>query len=150
MISDTLQTTQDGPRYVYPDPATLVVVRIEHTPHTCLRPNDRTHERTKNGHRRDLKNAAYLAMHQALLRCPQIGVDAREGRLRLAYHIYWEAGRKELDGDAALIVTKGASDGIAKALGRDDKDFVFDPVGQSFIGTPQGFMIVTINREEES
>ena len=126
----------------------IAALTIEQTPNTCLRPNDRTDERTKAKYRRELRDAAFLAMHQAIVRRPTLPQDARDGRLRLRMHVVWERGRQRQDGDGLLASLKGAIDGIAKAIGRNDRDFVFAPVEQSFTEDRQGVVIVVIERED--
>lgn len=128
----------------------IVALTVEATPHPTLSPNDRSGWRVKSAHRQALRQAAKLAMHNAMIRRPEIAQEAREGRLRFRIAIVWERSRQGrlMDADNALAACKGLVDGIAEKLERDDRDFVFAPVEQSTTEDRQGVTIVVIEREE--
>jgi hypothetical protein len=135
---------------------TLLTVSIPATPHTTLRPNDRTDERTKARHRKTLRQAATLATKNLLVERPELAQDVSNHRLRFDYRVMWEKAygsrRQRLDGDSALIVLKSCTDGIVDAINFhleppdqiNDRDIDFAPVVQEFSEWSHGEVLVEI------
>lgn len=128
------------------DGVSVLTIVVDQTPHTCLSPNQRVHERRKAEHRKTLKAAAVMAMHNALVQAPEMAQELGTGPIRLRMRIEWERGRKRADSDNALASLKGLVDGIAQKLDRTDAAFVFDPVEQIVTEERQGRTMVTIER----
>lgn len=105
-------------------------IAIPAVPHPSLSPNRPVDPRTKARHRKALKEAAYLATHNATIAYPWIAESFGHGRLTLIYTVFWPNGRSYWDGDNLLAALKGATDGVAQKLRVDDAEFDFLPVHQ--------------------
>ena len=87
-------------------------------PHKALWPNGRAHWATKHGHAQNLKAEAYWLAKEAKLVAP-------DGRVPVLLTFYPRPRGPAPDKDNALASCKAALDGIAKAMGVDDR--LFDP-----------------------
>jgi len=138
------------------DAPTLLTVTIPQTPHTTLRPNDRTDERTKARHRKVLRQAATLALKNVLVSRPELAQELAHHRLRLDYLVMWEKSyggrRNRWDRDSLIVGLKAATDGLVDAINFhldadgqiNDRDIDFAPVVQEFPEYSQGEIVVQI------
>ena len=112
----------------------MMIVTIPGTPPRELSPNARVHWRVRSKHTKQYRETAYLAT-VAATRVPFTG----DGPIDLALTYAWEKGRKRMDDDNAWAIFKSGRDGVADALGFDDKrlrcvsvEQVRDPEGRGY------------------
>lgn len=114
-------------------PGVLCNVTIPGTPHTCLRPNDTSHPRTKARHRKKQREDAYLATIN-VVNAARLGRDMAAfpagKRLRINVTVGWENGRQRHDDTGVRGALKGLEDGFAQAIGVDDVWFDWNAVTQ--------------------
>lgn len=87
-------------------------------PNKALWPNGRAHWAVKNGHAQNLHAEAYWAAKEAKLVAP-------DGRVPVLLTFYPKPRGPAPDKDNAMASCKAALDGLAKAMGVDDR--LFDP-----------------------
>lgn len=111
-------------------PTDAIVVTIPGTPTRALSPNGRAHWRRKHADAKELKSAARWATVNALY--AKAAGDGLIGVSPLTLHwlVAWERGRKRMDQDNLIASLKAAQDGIADALGLDDKCMIVGSVTQ--------------------
>lgn len=126
------------------DPLTIVVPG---TPPKELSPNARVHHMHRHRVGQDFKRLAYYAAYDALLHAPY---RVNNAPINVAYTVYWEKGRRMYDDDNLVASLKAARDGIAQALGVDDKRFVSSGVAQLRDGAGKGETWVTLWQDEET
>lgn len=113
----------------------MITIPIATTPRRALSPNQKRHWGTKakatERARRRAKTAAEAVLSDRLLpinleaiqRIDEI-VGERGGIwITLRWTIWWEKGRKRMDDSNLIAALKPYQDGIADALGVDDKHF---------------------------
>ena len=74
----------------------------------------------------------------------RIAEFATIGRLRIDATIYWAKGRKSVDDDNGWTMLKPVRDGIADALGRNDKDFTLGELTQLRDKAGWGYVVLTL------
>lgn len=97
-------------------------------PPKVLSPNARVHWSVKSKAAKSYRAACYLLCKQAKLVAP-----AHEGRLHLWLDFY-PPDRRHRDDDNMVASFKNGRDGIADALGVDDKRFICHPFVSDQIG----------------
>ena len=109
-------------------------------PPKALSPNARTHWRAKAPVTAAYKRACWaLAMEAGMVApdvpeiAPQGRAGARPGRIHL-YLEFYPPDRRARDDDNMVASFKAGRDGLAQALGVDDKRFVCHPVVMDQIG----------------
>lgn len=123
---------------------TAFCIVIPATPHPVLSPNVAGRATAKRAAKRDLREAAYLATNNLVVRNSWLIRAVESGMLDLTYQVYWERGRQWMDGDNLASCMKGCTDGIAHRLNIDDRHFVFWPIQQHDAGERQGWIVVDI------
>lgn len=106
-------------------------------PPAVLNPNSRTHWSVKSKAAKAYRAACYALTKQAKLTAPET-----DGRLHLWLDFY-PPDRRARDDDNMIASFKSGRDGIADALGFDDKRFVCHPWVKSEIGGMVKFRITT-------
>jgi hypothetical protein len=106
-----------------------LIVTIPATPPRSLSPNGRVHWRRKHADGKELQSAARWATVNAIHTAP-LGPRLITGPVTLHWLVAWERGRKKMDQDNLIAALKAAQDGIAGALGIDDKVMVVGSVTQ--------------------
>jgi len=126
-----------------------LVVTIPATPTRTLSPNGRAHWRRKHADAKDLKSAARWATVNALF-ANQGGRGNWTGTsITLNWLVAWEKGRRRMDSDNLIAALKAAQDGIADALGIDDKAFTVGTVTQERDIDGMGYIKCAIEQEDE-
>jgi crossover junction endodeoxyribonuclease RusA len=155
-FDSTMSPTASGQeRRVSGDPTASLVVTIPMDPPAECNPNARTrvvgyniigkpikkgiHWREKAAAVHAFRAAAYFATADALR-----GGAMPDGRLRLDATIFWGRNRKRLDDDNAWGSLKSARDGVADALGRNDKEFAMGTLVQTRDKDGAGYVVLTI------
>ena len=105
-----------------------LVLTIPTTPSKYLRPNVKSHWAIKARDAKKLKEIAYLSAREQIHASPEASELAswlrRSKRIAYTVEVSWEPGRRGTsDEDNTLASLKSALDGIAQALGRDDRCF---------------------------
>ena len=125
----------------------VTAIVIPMTPSRVLSPNARTHWATKARAVSRFRDAAHLSTtvtmpadeREALQRCQSIGYVVR---------VSWERGRRgSIDEDNVLASCKAALDGVADALGIDDRRFHIRGV-EIDRTSRAGTTTITLTREE--
>ena len=123
-----------------------LIVTIPQTPTRNLSPNGRAHWRRRHADAKELTSAARWATINALY--SQIGAGAMgDGRRTLHWLVAWEKGRKVMDQDNLIAALKAAQDGIADALGLDDRLFTVGSVTQDRDADGLGFIRCAIEKD---
>jgi crossover junction endodeoxyribonuclease RusA len=122
-----------------------VVVTIPGTPDKCLSPNNIRSER----HWAPRAKVTKQARHDAYYACRNANVEMWEPDPPITIHavIGWEKGRRGYDPDAAHAMLKPYIDGIADAIGIDDKHITLATVTQDRDAEGKGFVKVAIEQE---
>lgn len=107
-------------------------------PDKALSPNARVHWAQKAKAAKQYRNWAYLACRNA-----GIKADKAQGKIHLFIDFY-PPDKRPRDDDNLIASFKSARDGIADALGVDDKHFVCHPFLQAEI-VPGGIVKVKIS-----
>jgi hypothetical protein len=84
--------------------------------------------RAKSASRQRQKNAAYLATVTAMRAASVRPGAIPPGRIRMTMQFMQGKGQRAWDDDNAIAAMKGARDGVAEALGIDDRRFWIQPV----------------------
>lgn len=103
----------------------MIEVVVPMTPPKECSPNARVHFRKRAAAARALHTAALVATREALHRDP-LGRAALTAARRICYRleVSWEPGRRgTIDEDNTLASAKALLDGVAQALGVDDRRF---------------------------
>lgn len=116
-----------------------VTITIPGTIDRRLTPNARPHWATKRNLAAELKERAYYVARKA-----NIEMWEPEPPLTLHILVAWEKGRKLMDDDNLVAGFKAARDGIAVALGIDDKHLRVGTVTQIRDPEKRGFIKVAI------
>ena len=119
--------------------AESVTVRIPVQIDPAVTPNGRGHWRKKHRLQQELKEAAYYAAYNANLEMWE-----PEPPLTLNYLIALGKGRRRMDDTNAIASMKYLEDGIAAALGIDDKHFRFGRIQQERDPEGIGYIEVAI------
>lgn len=127
------------------------MTRLEFTvvlawPDACLSPNARRHWRRIADAKADYRTKAYYAALQALgPNVWRLGAMRKINRVTVTYTFH-PPGKRRMDDDNAISCMKSARDGLAQALGVDDKLFTTGPVdwGEP---VPRGSVVVTVRVE---
>jgi hypothetical protein len=131
-------------------PVQSITIVVDQTPHTCLRLNDTSSHWTKTKHRKSMRDAAYLAMHEAVTETPEIADWTAHGQLCLSYVVSWERRRQVWDRDGLIGGgLKAVQDGIAQKLGVDDRAFETGSIEQVVTKERLGWLTVTITPRTE-
>ncbi len=115
---------------------------IPGTPPREVSPNARVHWRVKARHTKAYRETAYLAT-VAVTRAPFAG----DGPIVVNVTYAWEKGRQRMDDDNAWSLFKAGRDGIADALGVNDKAFRCGEVEQVRDPEGRGFTVVELWQE---
>ena len=70
-------------------------------------------------------------------------------RITVAISIFWEKGRKRLDGDNALASCKALIDGVAESLEVNDKRFDFPPIVQDRDKKGDGYTVFELTEAQQ-
>jgi len=127
-----------------------LVVTVPMTPPRACSPNARVHFRTRATASRSLHAAAAIATAGALHADPTLA-DALHAARRIGYRleVSWEPGRRgTIDEDNTLASAKALLDGVARALGIDDRRFRVRGV-EIDRSTRRGVTVVTLWPEED-
>jgi hypothetical protein len=122
-----------------------IIITIPGTPPATLSPNGRSHWRRKHRDAQDLKSAARWATVNALH-----GRNALTGPLILHWLVAWEKHRKKMDQDNLIAALKAAQDGIAAALGVDDRCMIVGTVTQDRDADGLGYIKCAIEQGAEA
>lgn len=130
-----------------------IAVRIAHLPHKSLNPNRKGHpleklgrERTSRAeHKATLKQSAYVALRNYLLEHPW---QPPPGRITVELFVAWDGrfARAQTfpDDDNLIAACKPLYDGLARALGIDDRRFKLAGVEQDLDRDGPGFIVATL------
>lgn len=129
-------------------PATATV-RIPFQPGRCLSPNARCGWKGRMRDTREARNAAYYATVGVFWAPTALTMRLGDGRLRVDWTIAWGKGRRRMDDDNAAACTKPYRDGIADALGVDDKRFATGSLTQMRDGSGAGYVEATLTAERD-
>lgn len=126
-------------------------VEIGAVPSSTLSPNAKPHWGTRARQAKVEREAAYYETRQAiLLEAMSVAVDqlrCEDGPITVEITVGWPPGRKIHDADGALGALKPTLDGIADALGVNDKRFRFAPIGQTRAENARGYVRVRVSWE---
>ena len=122
---------------------TALTVTIPGTPPRALSPNARVGWQTKARYTRVFRTMAYLSTLSA-----GGGTFAGDGPIYLAVTYAWGKGRRTVDGDNALALGKAALDGVADALGVNDRRFRCAAVEQVRDPAGVGYTTIALWQEE--
>ncbi len=134
----------------YGQEAPAIVLTVPMTPPRACSPNARVHFRTRATAARTLHTAAAVATAGAL-RIDPVAAGALAAAPRICYRleVSWEPGRRgTVDEDNTLASAKALLDGVARALGVDDRRFRVRGV-EIDRTTRRGVTVVTLWPEEE-
>jgi crossover junction endodeoxyribonuclease RusA len=124
----------------------ILTVTIPGTPDRVLSPNAvrKTHWGTRRRATEQARTTAYCA-------CRDANLEMWEPDPPLTLHavIAWEKGRRQLDPDNAHGILKATIDGVADALGVDDKHLTLASVTQTRDEAGRGFVRVAIEAAPE-
>lgn len=150
------QAAGDGATRTGDYSASHVVVTIPGTIDRRLSPNGRAHWRTVHQLKQERKDAAKMATYAARMdaNLPRYleGLSLIEITPPLVLHfvVAWEKGRKRMDDDNIKASLKATIDGIADALGIDDKHITIGTVQQERDTEGRGFIRVAIEQGESA
>jgi len=133
-------------------PPVTLHVEIPATPDRDLSPNGRVHWARKARAVKAARQAAYYATLEAL-RVPNATVFAAfvlAKEILLIWSVQWEPRRKTMDMDNLVACLKPFQDGIADALGVDDKRFRILRVTQGRDIDGCGCMLVSLIAKEST
>ncbi len=122
-----------------------LVVTIPATPAPALSPNARAHWRTKHREATELNSVARWSTVNTLAQRGMRGTWT--GPITLHWIVAWGKGRKIMDQDNLIASLKHAQDGIAGAIGIDDKAFIVGSVSQDRDPDGIGFIRVALEQE---
>lgn len=138
--TDTLGTEQDAQRG-----AETVTITIPGTLDARLSPNGRAHWRTVHRLKQERKHAAFYA---ALGEGTHDALSMLTAPLTLHVLVAWESRRKMMDDDNLWAAFKACRDGIAEAIGVDDRHMVCGSITQTRDDEKRGFIRVAIEGGE--
>ena len=119
-----------------------ITVTIPGTPDACVSPNSRVHWRVKAKHVQAYRETARLA---ALAVCN--GHAPIRGAVTLHLEYGWEKGRKMVDWDNAVAISKCAIDGlVAAGIMADDRYVVGATVEQRRDPDKVGYLAITVKQ----
>lgn len=121
-------------------------LRIPATPSFFLSPNSRVHWAVKARAATQYRALAYLAAKDALATGP--GWTAHDGPVQVFVSVGWEPGRKRQDADNLIASLKAAMDGVADAIGVNDKHFRYGEVFQERDGARCGYVLIRLLASE--
>lgn len=121
-----------------------LIVTIPGTIDRRLSPNGRSHWRTVHTLKQEREYAAYYATFTATI---ETRVEFTPP-LVLHFLVAWEKGRKRMDDDNIKASLKSIIDGIADALGIDDKHITLGTVQQERDPEGRGFVRVAIEEAQ--
>mgnify|MGYP003559736156 CR=1 FL=1 len=111
-------------------------------------PNSREDWRTKHAIQRDMKATTHYTMREAIDHTDPVACfQTARWPLTLHYVIGLAKGRRRMDDINAIAGLKYIEDGIAAALGIDDKHFRFGTIDQVRDPEQRGYVRVTICEE---
>lgn len=136
-----------------------LVVDIPFAPPKAASPNSRVHWSKRSKETRVYREAARLAARDAYaIACANGQWSSRplleaDHDIEIQWTIYWPKWRQAKDDDNAIMCAKAARDGIADAIGIDDRHFTTAvPIRQE--RDPEGrgrtVAVVTARRKEET
>lgn len=140
----------DRERGVLGDPAASLVVRIPIDLSFDLSPNARVGWRRKHAVTKATRWAAKAyALETVMGAAPTGDLDdwLAVTRFRLDATIYWAKGRKRVDDDNGWTMLKPIRDGLADAIGRNDKDFTTGALTQERDPDGLGYMTIALTEE---
>lgn len=124
-----------------------LIVTIPGTPTRAMSPNGRAFWATRNRDVQQLRGDAKSATQEVIGRVytpPFPDMPATSMPLTLHYVVAWERGRKRMDDDNLKAALKAAQDGIADALGVNDKHMIVGTVTQTRDQDKRGYIKVAI------
>lgn len=98
-----------------------IVIRVPMAPPSTLSINSRAHHMEKYRDTKMMREAARLATLQAVTGGQPVPVSIAVWKI--GFTIAWGKGRKSVDDDNAFSMCKAMRDGVADALGVDDRFF---------------------------
>ncbi|MDQ3514186.1 MAG: endodeoxyribonuclease RusA [Chloroflexota bacterium] len=116
-----------------------LTVTIPGTPPREVSPNARVGWQARARHTKAYRQTAYLATMAA----GRVAFDG-DRPVYLALRYAWETGRKSLDHDNALALAKAGLDGVADALGVNDRQFRCESVEQVRDPEGRGFTVIEL------
>ena len=127
-----------------------LTITIPGTPSVALSPNARAHWGKRSAVVRESKSDAYIATMGCLYGdgAKRWDFSSTDSLWIVEVVIYWEKGRKTMDSDNAVAICKSLLDGVADALGVNDKRFRIQPVEQRRSGDRAGYVVVTVTEVE--
>ena len=141
------------------EPWPVFSVEIPFTPHRSLNPNHRAHPFDRGTGGMNAVEARQLLRRAARLATRSRMVSTRwqppaTGRLGLELFVYWErgripSGRQMPDEDNLIASCKALIDGLADALGIDDKRFKFRGIEQDHDPNGAGCVVARITPEAQ-
>lgn len=119
------------------------------TPPRALSPNARVFWGTRNRAFQGAKSATFYAFRDTInLNDPGDCFQREPWPLRLSYVVAWEKGHRRMDDDNCKASTKAFTDGVATALGIDDKNFILGDVRQVRDKEGLGYVLITVETVE--